>query len=79
MRMWARQRSGWRWLPGWGQRRVGERVRKLGVDTGMGGIGEQEVIETFLQARLSLLPVFNAQARDHIEGLVCGYQHSLDA
>ena len=75
MRMWVRQRSGWRWLLGWGRRRVG----KLGVDTGMGGLGEHDVRDSFLQARLSLLPVFNAQARDHAEGLVCAYQYSLDA
>ena len=75
MRMWARQCSGWRWQLGW----VRRRVRKLQVDTGMGGVGERDVPDSCLQARLSLLPVFNVQARDHAEGLVCAYQHSLDA
>ena len=54
-------------------------MRKLGVDTGMGGVGEHDVVDSFLQARLSLLPVLNVQARHHAEGLVCAYQYSLDA
>ena len=54
-------------------------MRKLGVDTEMGGVGERDVVDSFLEARLSLLPVFNVQARDHVEGLICAYQYSLDA